>query len=136
MAATQHLPAGNSDRFQELQNNVKQSLVSYWKSRKKVWETDQVTRHFSQYLVPVLARTQEQKEAVFNIRHSVYCEELQYEPVRADQQEKDEFDSFSSFCLINHKRTDTYAGTVRMVTPKEEGQLLPIEKYLMKPYHP
>ncbi|MFQ3248885.1 MAG: N-acyl amino acid synthase of PEP-CTERM/exosortase system [Glaciecola sp.] len=131
MAATQHLPAGNSDRFQELQNNVKQSLVSYWKSRKKVWETDQVTRHFSQYLVPVLARTQEQKEAVFNIRHSVYCEELQYEPVRADQQEKDEFDSFSSFCLINHKRTDTYAGTVRMVTPKEEGQLLPIEKYCL-----
>lgn len=131
MSTTHNISANSNHRFKALQQDVKRSIVSFWQSRKKVWETDQVTRHFSQYLSPIVARTTEQKEAVFNIRHAVYCEELQYEPVREDRQEKDEFDSYSSFCIINHKRTNTYAGTVRMVTPKEEDQLLPIEKYCL-----
>jgi N-acyl amino acid synthase of PEP-CTERM/exosortase system len=131
MSTTHNISANSNDRFKGLRQDVKRSIVSFWQSRKKVWETDQVTRHFSQYLSPIVARTTEQKEAVFNIRHAVYCEELKYEPVREDRQEKDEFDSYSSFCIVNHKRTNTYAGTVRMVTPKEEGQLLPIEKYCL-----
>lgn len=40
------------------------------------------------------------RDAVYRIRHEVYCEELGFEPVRPDQRETDEYDAHSVHCLL------------------------------------
>lgn len=40
------------------------------------------------------------REAVFRIRHEVYCEDLGFEPVRPDRRETDEYDAHSLHCLL------------------------------------
>ena len=98
---------------------------------KKIKEANQICSHFSSYLEPVIADSPELKNQVFQIRHHVYCDELNFEPAREDGLETDEFDEFSQYCLIHHKNSGHYAGTVRLVTPHKKGQLLPIEKYCL-----
>lgn len=97
----------------------------------KLQEANQICSHFSSYLEPVIANTPELKEKVFNIRHEVYCEELQFEAQRPNSQETDDFDLFSKYCLIHHIGSDRFAGTVRLVTPVNPGELLPLEKFCM-----
>lgn len=55
---------------------------------------------FSKYFRIDAAITTTQREAVFNIRHQVYCEDLKYEPERADHRETDEHDANSLHCLL------------------------------------
>lgn len=97
----------------------------------KIQEANQISSHFSSYLEPVIATSDDLKEQVFNIRHEVYCEELNFESQRSDKRETDEFDAFSKYCLIKHTSSLRYAGTVRLVSPFEQGQLLPLEKFCM-----
>lgn len=52
---------------------------------------------------------------VFRIRHQVYCEELGFEPHRANQLEYDDYDKNSVHCLLLHKPSQTYAGCVRLI---------------------
>jgi len=54
-------------------------------------------------------------DKVFRIRHQVYCEELGYEPHRANQLEQDAFDNNSMHCLLLHKPSQTYVGCVRLI---------------------
>lgn len=54
-------------------------------------------------------------EKVFRIRHQVYCEELGFEPHRANQLEQDEFDKNAIHCLLLHKPSQTFVGCVRLV---------------------
>ena len=61
----------------------------------------------------------------------MYCEELNFEPIKEDKQETDEFDSFSEYCLIQHVHSEAFAGTVRVVSPTSDDELLPIEKYCL-----
>ncbi len=98
---------------------------------RKLKEANQICSHFSTYLGPMIAVTTEQKEHVFRIRHNVYCEELNFENIRDNGLETDEFDDFSQYCLIHHNSSNRFAGTVRLVTPSNEGELLPIEKYCL-----
>lgn len=107
-------------------NNKLAKLISGY---GKLREASYISSHFSSYLSPVVANSEALREEVFKIRHGVYCEELGFEPVRENGQEKDEFDSFSYHCLIRHIRSENYAGTVRIVRPSESNHLLPIEKY-------
>lgn len=90
---------------------------------------ESIADHFSKYLSPKIAYSHEVKQNVFQIRHGVYCEELKFEPIQESGLEKDEFDEYSLFCLIKHKPSQTYAGTVRLVAPRNTGLLLPIEKF-------
>ncbi len=90
-----------------------------------------IARHFSEYLQPKFANNQELKSASFNIRHQVYCEELQFEPLKEDKQETDDFDAQSLHCVIQHRQSKRFAGTVRIVCSKDENQLLPLEKYCL-----
>lgn len=55
------------------------------------------------------------QDIVFRIRHQVYCEELGYEPHRANQLEQDDFDKNAIHCLLLHKPSQTYAGCVRLI---------------------
>lgn len=90
-----------------------------------------IANHFSQFLQPVLATSELQIGNSFQIRHNVYCEELKFEPEYPDKQEKDDFDCQSLHCLIQHKATERYAGTVRIVCSQADDELLPLEKYCL-----
>ncbi|MBT0585689.1 PEP-CTERM/exosortase system-associated acyltransferase [Alteromonas sp. SM 2104] len=92
-------------------------------------QINSISSHFSQFLQPVLADSTELKHAVYNVRHNVYCEELKFEPENNEKLERDEFDPFSLHCLIKHKSSESFAGTVRIVRPKVPGEILPIQKY-------
>ena len=88
-----------------------------------------ISKHFTQFLQPEVATTEMLRQEVFRIRHNVYCEELNFEPLRPDGMETDDFDAQSLFSLIKHKPTDTYTSCVRIVTSNSKEQLLPIERY-------
>lgn len=92
-------------------------------------EAKSISTHFSQFLKPVISDTQQHAENSFRIRHHVYCEELNFEDEKPDQLESDEYDPHSIHCLIQHKSTERYAGTVRVITSANEGESLPITDF-------
>ncbi|MCM2681511.1 PEP-CTERM/exosortase system-associated acyltransferase [Echinimonas agarilytica] len=92
-------------------------------------EGTRIAKHFSEFLLPQVAYRKDTVSAVYRIRHQVYCEELEFEAPRDDAKESDEFDKYSRYCLMQHRSSKDYAGTVRVVAPQEEDELLPIEKY-------
>ncbi|MDM7859651.1 PEP-CTERM/exosortase system-associated acyltransferase [Alteromonas sp. ASW11-36] len=106
---------------------VKKLMTGY----SKLKEAKQISKHFSDYLRPVVADSPDSKTKVFNIRHQVYCEELNFEPIRDDEQESDDFDDFSIHAMIQHLQTGNFAGTVRIVHPDDDSKQLPIEKYCL-----
>jgi len=100
-------------------------------SAKASREAHSISDHFTQFLQPYVAADQQLKEEAFKIRHNVYCEELEFEDVRENGQETDEFDCQSIFSLIKHKPSETFTSCVRLVTTSGPDELLPIEKYCM-----
>ena len=98
---------------------------------RKLEEANYISSHFSAYLAPLVANSEELKNDVFTIRHEVDCEELGFEPLKENRLEFDEFDSFSLHCLIQHHKSKHFAGTVRMVRPIKSNEQLPIEKYCL-----
>lgn len=113
----------------------KSKLVRYvkkqWGSYKSLREAQEISYHFSQFLTPVIANSDYKRNCVYKLRHNVYCDELNFEPIKEDGLEKDEFDAYSEYSLIQHIKSKTFAGTVRIVNPANEEQLLPIEKYCL-----
>lgn len=85
---------------------------------------------FKRYFEIVPAMTEELRREAFRIRHEVYCEELGYEPLRADGLETDDYDRQSLHCLIRSVATGAYAGCTRLVLTRSDdpSQLLPFEK--------
>lgn len=118
------------DRVSQLvgKNNKLGKLISGY---SKLKEANYISSHFSTYLTPCIARDDALREEVYKIRHHVYCEELEFEPVKESGLELDEFDAFSMHCLIQHVSSQNFAGTVRIVRPTEPNQQLPIEKYCL-----
>jgi N-acyl amino acid synthase of PEP-CTERM/exosortase system len=100
-------------------------------SHAKLKEADRISSHFFSYFETVIANSEELREKVFRIRHEVYCEELNFEPVKESCLEFDEFDRYSLHCLIQQRSSKHSAGVVRMVRPVSSNQLLPIEKYCL-----
>jgi N-acyl amino acid synthase of PEP-CTERM/exosortase system len=76
-----------------------------------------LAENFDLYFEIKLADTEELRKESYRIRHTVYAEELGWEPISEDQQETDECDPYSFPILLVHKRTGAYAGTVRLVVP-------------------
>ena len=72
--------------------------------------------NFKQYFEIKFAASTALRQESFKIRHSVYCEELGWEPLRENGMETDECDEYSFALLLVHKRTGQYAGTARLVT--------------------
>lgn len=102
---------------------VARNVMGYMLNREAV----KIAEHFSGYIHPEIALTEEGKNEAFNIRHQVYCEELNFEDVRTTSMETDQFDAHSIHCLMRHKVTGQAMGTVRVVTPHEKDHLLPLE---------
>lgn len=92
-------------------------------------EVSVIAKHFSTYFDPQLASHQNLRQESFKIRHQVYCDELSFEPLQDSGMETDEFDPQSLICVIQHRVSQTYAGTVRIVCSNSDEELLPLEKY-------
>ncbi|RHW76874.1 PEP-CTERM/exosortase system-associated acyltransferase [Colwellia sp. RSH04] len=107
--------------------DITKKIVSIKASR----EAHSIADHFTQFLQPQIATSEQLRSEVFKIRHNVYCEELAFEKIQANGEEKDEFDDQSIFSLIKHKPTDTYTSCVRLVKASGPGEKLPIEKYCL-----
>ncbi|MBZ9612555.1 PEP-CTERM/exosortase system-associated acyltransferase [Rheinheimera maricola] len=86
-------------------------------------------QYFPDFYQARLPRTAEQYNDTFRLRHQVYCEELSYEPVRADKLERDQFDLRAIHCAITQNASNKLAGTVRLITSAAPDQLLPVESY-------
>src|SRR5690606_31738988 len=105
---------------------VVKHLVNKAISRLASNDASAIANHFSQFLKVELANTNELRSEVFNVRHQVYCEELHFEDERNNRLEQDEFDSHSFHSLIRHVTTGRVAGTVRLITSEQTGDMLPI----------
>lgn len=88
-----------------------------------------ISEHFSQYLRPQIASSDELKHAVYRLRHEVYCEELHFEDIKESYEESDTFDERSVHCFVRHLTSQKLAGTVRMVECRNAGDKLPIEEF-------
>lgn len=78
-------------------------------------------------LLPALdAATREQ---VFHVRHEVYCRDLGWEPLRADELETDDYDPHSVHLLLRLRATGEPVGCTRLVLadPEHPEQPLPFE---------
>lgn len=103
---------------------VKKAMASLASNDAKV-----ISRHFSQYLKPQIATTDELKHEVYQLRHQVYCEELHFEDIKDSYEECDEFDDRAVHCFIRHLSSKKMAGTVRLITTQDQHQPLPLEKF-------
>jgi len=66
------------------------------------------------------------KDEVYRIRHQVYCEELAYEPQRADRREYDEYDAQSLHLLIRDVHNGEFTGCTRLVRVRAEDPYYPL----------
>lgn len=96
-----------------------------------------IAQNFDQHFQIKFADSVSLKEQVYKIRHSVYAEELGWEPVTKEGFESDEYDEFAYHCLIEHRRTGVFAGCVRLIVPPSEATdfQLPFEKYCLPSLH-
>jgi len=94
------------------------------------FETFNLGRGFKRYFEVAPALSDELKDEVYGIRHRVYCEELGFEPVRADRREKDEYDAHSVHLLIRSVAEDGFIGCARLVLarPGDPYYPLPFER--------
>lgn len=100
---------------------------------------------YREYFSLTLADSDELRKEVFHLRYEVYCRELGWEDPGnyLDELEKDIYDDVSRHCLLKHKRSGQYAGTVRMVMTHDSDvdPLLPLidhcgDKLFDGPFHP
>jgi len=85
-----------------------------------------IAQNFDQYFQVKFADTKTLRQEAFKIRYGVYAEELGWEPVNDDKMETDECDDYSFHCLLEHRRTGTFAGCVRLVIPPVSQPDLPL----------
>lgn len=70
-------------------------------------------------VVPAL--TEQLKEQSYRLRHQVYCEDLGFEPRRADGRETDSFDSHATAILVRHVVTRQFIGCARLIHPHPDA---------------
>ena len=88
---------------------------------------DNLHTEFRAHFAIARAVSSPQRDESFQIRHRVYCEELGFEPIRADAKESDEYDDGAEHILIQSVRTGTPVGCARVVLPHDLERALPIE---------
>ncbi|ADJ28651.1 conserved hypothetical protein [Nitrosococcus watsonii C-113] len=91
---------------------------------------------FFDYFEIVPVNTTKLLETVHHLRYQVYCVETGFEDpnLYRHQLEKDEFDPYSVYSLLRHRRTGIYAGTVRLILPRTDTEkCFPIHKVTNHP---
>lgn len=87
---------------------------------------------FTEFFEPLVLGEDQLLDEVYKLRYNVYCNEFGFEEKRASKRESDEFDEYSSFCIIRHKSSEDYVACIRLVKPESDDHLLPMEKYFPK----
>ena len=89
-----------------------------------------IAKNFNQFFRIKFSDTKELRQAAFKIRYGVYSHELGWEQENKLKMETDDFDNFSFHCLLEHRRTNTFAGCIRLVIPpiSQPQKLLAFEK--------
>lgn len=85
---------------------------------------------FRRYFDIAPAVSDELQDQAYGIRHCVYCEELGFEPVRADRRERDRYDARAIHVLVRSMKADRYVACARLVRvdPDDPSSQLPVEK--------
>jgi N-acyl amino acid synthase of PEP-CTERM/exosortase system len=93
-------------------------------------ETAHLGNSFKQYFEIVPALTEELKYEAYRVRHSVYCDDLQFELSRPDNFETDEYDIHALHLLIRDIRNNVFIGCARVIRPSSDDadKPLPFEK--------
>jgi len=78
----------------------------------------------------VAAVTDELKDHTYRLRHSVYVEDLGFEPSRGDKRETDDFDAHAKAILLRHIGTWEFIACARLIRPPADDveQALPFER--------
>lgn len=93
-----------------------------------------ISRDFSKVFAPSVARSPKHKALSYALRYSVFSEEMGYENQNAFLLEKDKFDEYALHCILEHRATNKVAGTIRLVSPQSEEQLLPMQLFYKEEY--
>lgn len=90
-----------------------------------------IATNFDRYFSVRYAKTAALRQFAFRIRHQVYAEELHWEPVNDTELEQDSCDDYAHICLLEHRPSGQFAGTVRLVIPPchATDRQLPFETY-------
>ena len=80
--------------------------------------------------------SQKEIDDVFKIRHQVYAVERGYIPENQENNETDEYDVRSEYCLLYFKPTGEAVGTARLVLPDSENiqESYPIQTLISHPH--
>ena len=81
---------------------------------------------FKQYFEIVPAFSNALKDEVYRVRHQVYCEDLEFELVRPDRRETDEYDPYSLHLLMRNVQTNAFIGCTRIVRPRPDDPYYPL----------
>ncbi|MEC7702191.1 MAG: PEP-CTERM/exosortase system-associated acyltransferase [Pseudomonadota bacterium] len=83
-----------------------------------------------------IAKSKEDLETVYRLRHMAYCEENNFEPQNEYRQEVDEFDKHSMHSIIYYKPTGDALGTVRVVLPhgNDYNHYFPVQEHMDNPF--
>tara|TARA_R110000751_G_scaffold3930_5_gene18478 strand:- start:1731 stop:2555 length:825 start_codon:yes stop_codon:yes gene_type:complete len=92
-------------------------------------EVKTVARHFSTYLHPLIAENNELCNESYRIRNDVFCKELKCLDIGHNGLETDDFDKYSTHCLIQHIATTRFSGTIRVIRPETNQDTIPLQKY-------
>lgn len=99
-------------------------------------KSNAIPLHFSEFFIPQVATSEDAKRGAFQLRHDVYCEELNLEKIQENGLETDEFDANAIHLLIQNIASKKYAGTARLVRTSSQSELLPIEKFCKHSFYP
>jgi N-acyl amino acid synthase of PEP-CTERM/exosortase system len=82
---------------------------------------------YREFFEIVAASSEPLREEVFRLRYAVYCRDLAWEDADAfpDGLERDAFDTDATHCLLRHRPSGLFAGTVRLV-PASRGGVAPL----------
>lgn len=77
------------------------------------------------------ATTSDLREKAFRLRHKIYCESMNYEPIHSSGKERDAFDRHATQMLVYNKPMNRFIACLRLIHSWHEGQrkTLPFEEH-------
>ncbi|MDO7084099.1 PEP-CTERM/exosortase system-associated acyltransferase [Pseudocolwellia sp. AS88] len=83
-----------------------------------------IAENFNKYFKIKFASSKTLRQEAFKIRYGVYSRELGWEPENELEMETDEYDDHSYHCLLEHRRTEVFAGCIRLIIPPVQNPTL------------
>lgn len=81
---------------------------------------DCLIQGFKQYFTIKRAESQAVLDDIYRIRYGVYCQEFGFDLPHHQGLEQDQFDPYSSHCLLTHKSSGMNVGCIRVISLSEE----------------